>query len=179
VAYIQATAITTRLREVLEQSLGALRAVPASRFDGDIPEGLSEDEQMRRGLTAPRVRVHWRTGGRSAYSPPINGNMIIYDMTAVVTVIRTITTLEQLDESSSDVLMSAAMTDMDVIRQALEYPDNLKQTAAGAATDIVSGMLSWTGWDLGEPMRDIDRGAQILKSTHTFVGRVISRPATA
>lgn len=178
-AYVQAAALITRLREVLEDSAGTLRTVPAARFDGDSPEGLSADEAMRRSLTAPRIRARVKVLGRSKSSPPITGNLVIYDITVSVKSRRTITPLEQLDEASNDVLMAAAVTDADVIRQALEYPGNLTQTAAAAATDLVSGMLSFSSGDQGEPSRDVNTGAQMLEQTLSFTGWLISRPAIA
>lgn len=177
-AYIAAAALVTRLREVLESSAGTLRTVPASRFDGELPEGLSDDEQMRRGLTAPRIRAEVRVMGRSKYSPPINSNLIIYDIGVTVVSLRTITRDEQVDESSNDVLMSAALTDMDVIRQALEYPGNLTSTSAAVATDLVSGMLEHVSSEMGAVLK-IDDGAQKLESKHSFKGWLISRPAVS
>ena len=96
----------------------------------------------------------------------------------VVYSLRTITPLEQLDETSNDVLMAAAITDMDVIRQALEYPGNLTQTTAAAATDLVSGMLEHVSSEMGTVLK-IDDGAQKLESKHSFKGWLISRPAIA
>ena len=177
-AYVAASALITRLREVLEDSRGTLRTVPAARFDGDLPEGLSDDEQMRRGLTAPRIRAEIRVMGRSKSSPPINGNLIIYDIAVTVASLRTITRDEQLDETSNDVLMAAALTDMDVIRQALEYPGNLTQTQAAVATDLVSGMLEHVSSEMGAVLA-IDGGAQKLESKHSFKGWLISRPAVS
>jgi hypothetical protein len=178
-ANLKATAIGVRLREVIEDSLGTLRTTPALRFSGDIPEGLTDDEQARRGLTAPRVRVHWGIGARSPSSPPINGNLIIYLMTAKITVVRTVSRDEQVDDDASDVLAASAMTDMDILRQALEYPGNLTATLAGATTDIVSGMLSWVGWEFTSRRGSLNSGAQVLEATHTFTGQVIARPAVA
>ena len=177
-AYIQAAALLTRLGEVLTDGLGAKRPITGSRFSGDFQEGLADNEIMRRGLAAPRVRADVMVMGRSKSSPPINGNLIIYDIQVTVTSVRTITRDEQVDETSNDTLVAAALVDMDAIRQALEYPGNLTTTAAAAATDLVSGMLSHISSSIGVAL-EIAGGAQKLESKHTFSGFLISRPSVA
>ena len=64
-SYVRAEAITTRLREVLEQSSGVLRTVPSSRFFGDLPEGLDMSEEIRRAIENPRVNANVTRGRRS------------------------------------------------------------------------------------------------------------------
>lgn len=176
-AYVQAAALVTRIREVLESSYGSMRQVPPSRFSGDIPDGLSLDEQMRRGLTAPRIQARVMVIGRSKSSPPVTGNVLIYDIKLVVKSLRTCTRTDQVDGTSNDTLVAASMVDADAIRQALEYPGNLAATEAGAVTDLVSGMLSFESHDAGEFVNDIDSGAQALEQSLTFLGYLIARPA--
>lgn len=175
-AYLKSAAILTRLREVIEQSAGALRTVPDDRFLGDMPEGLDITEEMRRALEAPRVSAHVRAMGRDPASPPLVGNVQLEKLSVEVRVIRTLTTLEQISETDNDVLQAAAMTDSDVLRQAIEYPGNLSTTTAGTATDIVSGLLVFSGSRF-ETTRAVNDGAQRFESIHTFTGIAISRPA--
>lgn len=175
-SYLQTTALVTRLREVMEDSWGAARQIPTDRFTGSLPEGLSDEEQMRRAFGAPRIRADLSVLGRSRYSPPILGNFIIYDVRFSIVTLRTVARVEQIDDASNDAIMALAYADADVLRQALEYPGNLSTTQAGAATDLVSGMLCHESSSIGVPDR-VDDGAQRLESKHTFTGWLISRPS--
>lgn len=175
-AYIKSAAIVTRLREVLQNSAGALRTVPADRFLGDLPDGLDVGEAMRRALEAPRIAVRVSTMGRDSASPPLIGDVQLEKLGVEVRVIRTVTTLEQISETDADALEAAALTDGDVIRQAMSYPGNLATTTAGTATDIVSGLLVYQGSRF-DPSGAINDGAQRFESVHTFTGIAISRPA--
>ena len=177
-ATIKSAAILTRIREVIEQSAGDLRTVPASRFLGDDQDGLDVSEELRRGLEAPRVRVALTGMSRNEGTPSVIGNVFLLDLSFEIRVIRTITTLEQISDSDSDALAALALTDADILRQALEYPGNLTQTDAAETTDLCSGMLRYgsSKWRTGGAVND---GAQLLETTHSFTGVAISRPATS
>lgn len=178
-SYVRAEAITTRLREVLEQSSGALRTVPASRFFGDLPEGLDMGEELRRAIENPRINAEVTGIRRSPASPPINGNLTIYDFDVEVRIVRIMSTLEQLDDASLELLRSRAFEDVDVIRQALEYPGNLTATDGGDVTDIASGMLRFVDGTVGDIKRMINEGAQQCETRVNFTGVAIARPATS
>lgn len=178
-AYLKAHALIVRIREVLEDSRGVGRTVPPGRFVGNLPQGLSETEQMRRALTkAPtsiddfpsaRVRVNVNVLGRSPWSPPINSNIILYNVTVAVTTLRTIQRKEQLSPDLYDDIQALAIEDGDIVRQALEYPRNLLATEAAEPTHLVSGMLIFANSVTGV-IRDINGGAQKLETTHNFNG---------
>lgn len=174
-AYLQTAALITRIGEVIEDSRGAKRTVPTGRFSGTFPQGLSESTQQRKSLVNPRVRVNVNTIGRSQYSPPINGDLIIYDIEAIITASRILTREQQINSDDYDTVQAAGAEDTDVIRQALEWPDNLKQTEAGAVTDLVSGMLAHVSSSFAV-IGQVDQGAQRLEGTHVFKGWMISRP---
>ena len=176
-AYIKARAILTRCREVLESSAGVLRTVPASRFTGDLPEGLGDDEDMRRAMATPRIEASIQSMERSAASPPVIGSYAIFDLTILIRIVRTITPLEQLDDASRTALQALADEDVDVVSQALGYPNNMQQTAAGTACDLVSNVLLHRSSKV-IVKKAID-GAQPLETQHLFLGRAISRPATS
>lgn len=178
-SYIRAEAITTRLREVLEQSSGAMRSVPSSRFFGDLPEGLDMGEEIRRAIENPRINANVTGIRRSPASPPVNGNLTIYDFEVEVRIIRIMSTLEQLDDASLELMRSRAFEDVDIIRQALEYPGNLTTTDGGDATDIASGMLRFVSGTVGEIKRMINDGAQQCETLVNFTGVAIARPATS
>ncbi len=177
-ATIQSAAIFTRIREVIESSAGALRTVPSARFLGDLQEGMDVTEEMRRALEKPRVHVSLVGMARNEASPPLNGNISILDLNFEIRVVRTFTTLEQISDSSADALMALTLTDADILRQALEYPGNLTQTAAAAATDIVSGLMRYQSskW---RKAGEVNAGAQRLETVHQFSAIAISRPATS
>jgi len=178
VSGIASAALLTRLREVLIDSRGAVRTVPYGRFDGDFPEGLSDPTQMRRALAKPMVRADVKTLGRSRYSPPVNGNVLIYDIKVVVTTLRVVERRQQLDGDLNDTVMAAALTDQDIITQALTYPSNLLTTQDGTATGLVSGLLQFSDAYTGV-LRAIDQGAQKLESKLTFTGWLRCAPAVA
>lgn len=174
-AYLQTAALVTRLREVLEDSAGVARQIPPSRFTGDLPEGLSSEEQVRRAFGAPRIRADVAILGRSKYSPPILGNVVIYDVKVTITSLRIVARAQQLDSDANDVVMALAYEDGDILRQALEYPQNLAATEAGASTNLASGMLCHESSEFGV-VRLVDEGAQKLESKHTFRGWIKSLP---
>jgi hypothetical protein len=176
-AYVKSQAILTRIREVVEESAGTLRTVPSARFLGQLPEGLAESEEARRALVKPRVHAAIIRTARAAESPPITGNLVIYDLSVEVKIIRLVTRLEQLSDTDMDALQATALEDVDVVRQALEYPGNLTQTEAGDPTDLISGLLSYVDSRI-RVRREINQGAQILETIHTFSGKAIARPAT-
>jgi hypothetical protein len=179
VAYIKAAAILRRIREVLEEAAGTLRVIPSTRFLGDIPDGLSDEEETRRALEKPRIAAALVDVTRSAASPPVTGNFIIYDVTLDVRIIRTLTTLEQISDDDDETLRALAFEDADVVRQALEYPGNLTQTSAAVATDLASGMLSHVRSTQQRARGAVNGGAQTLETIHRFTGYAFARPAVS
>jgi len=177
-ANIQAAAIITRIQEVVDSGKGTLRTIATGTYTDNWPAGLDEAENQRRAFEGPRTRVNVMVTGRSPNSPPINSNLIIYDATITVVVSRLLDREKQIAPDDYNAVQAAAMADADIIRQALEWPDNLKQTEAGAVTDIVSGMLRWDGTPPSAVIGQVNDGAQRLETTHSFSAQVIARPAT-
>jgi hypothetical protein len=178
-SYVKAEAITTRIREVLEASSGTFRTVPAGRFLGDLPEGLDFDEELRRALENPRINANITRVARSPASPPIMGNIALYDLDLEVRIVRIMSTIEQLDDAALELLRSRAFEDIDVVRQALEFPGNLTTTDGGEVTDIVSGMFRFIEASVGEIKRMINEGAQQCETMVKFTAVAIARPAVA
>lgn len=177
-SYLKAAAIVQRVREVLEQSAGALRTVPSGAYVGNYPDGQSDSARERQALGDARIRSSIAITGIAGASPPSNSNQLIYDGTITVTVERTVTREMQLDGDLYDAVMVAALGDADVIRQALEYGGNLTQTAAAAATDIVGGCARLVSSSIVTSGM-VDDGAQLVASTMVFSMKVIARPAVA
>lgn len=177
-AYIKSAAILKRIREVIEDSAGSLRTVPAGRFAGDLPEGLSDDAALVRAASKPRVEARVAGYAPSESSPPLGGNLRIYDVDFEIKLIRIVTPLEQLSDDARDALHGLQLEDAEIVEQALSYPHNLQATSTGTATDLASGLLMHqaTKFAVRKP---IDEGAQPLETIMTFLGRVLSRPATS
>lgn len=174
-ATINSAAILTAIREVLLDEHGELRKISSTRYLGDLPEGLDESEAMRRALVRPRLQISVGSLSRHPQSPPITGNVMFYSARVQVRIVRTITRLEQLSDADADALRALCVEDMDVVRQALEYPHNLDTTIAGAETGLVSGLLSYVDSSVSVG-RAIDDGAQPITTLHNFTAAVRVEP---
>jgi len=177
-AYIQAGPAIRRIREVIEDSAGVLRTVPASRFGGEVPTGLDDESVLAKAADKPRVETTIADMKASNATPPVMGNVALWDVVFSTKVTRIVTPLEQVSDDDRDALMAAVATDVDVIRQALGFPGNLTTTTAGTATDIVSGLLVLQSARI-QVRRPINEGGQPIETTLTLLGRLISRPATS
>lgn len=177
-AYIPATAILTRIREVIEDQEGALRTIDECRFTGDMHDGLSPLEQSRRGMLsrAPaeasitRLRPH-----PQQLTITCGVNLVLADVQ--IKIVRTLGPAEQVDDALRDQAKALASEDAIALRQALEWPPNLQATRAGVATDI--GHMTWV--DSRPVLGPIGTSVQALRLTtiHTFEATVTSRPAVA
>lgn len=177
-AYLQSAAILTRIREVLTDGAGSVRTIPLGRFTGDLPEGLPEYAEEMRALGNARVEARIVSKRKSPASPPMSGNLRIYELRVEVRVVRLVEPLNQHDDKSRLALMALASDDGDYIAQALENPGALSETESGDATGLASGVLIYEG-DSTSVVGRIADGAQTLSTVHNFRGYAISRPATA
>lgn len=176
-AYVDATAILTAVREALEDAGGTLRTIAATRFDGGLYDGLDVDAQTLRALDTPIAEARLISIDRHPDSPPRMHSMSLLTVNIEVDVVRSATLEHKLTDATRDTLKGLAAQDSDVIAQALTYPGNLTQTAAAAATNLVSGMLIHEGSSI-EAAFDGATGARIT-STHTFRGVVNVTQATS
>ncbi len=177
-AVLLASRILLRIRQVPETGAGTLRAIPSTRFYGDLPEGLAPTEDARRALDRPRIDARVTEISRNKASPPVGGNIDLLDIKIGVIVTRVVTTVEQLTDADRDTLWALVLEDADYIKQALELPGNLTTTTAGLATDLVSGRLGYAG-SRATVRGAINDGAQTVETIHLFTGIAISRPATS
>lgn len=177
-AYAKFGPALRRVREVVEDSAGSLRQVPSSRFGGEAPAGLDDDSLLAKAVDRPRVETTITSVTPSAATPPVIGNLRLYDVVFSVKVTRLVAPLEQVSDDDRDRLMALAAEDVDVLGQALGFPGNLRLTAAGTATDIVSGLLlpRAARTVVRKPIND---GGQPIETTIELLGRLISRPATS
>lgn len=166
-------AVITAVREALDDGAGSLRTIAATRFSDALHEGVSEDELARRGvLSAKPFRVLLHNQRRHPASPPINAslNLIEFDLDVVIS--RTVGPLEQADADAMATLLALAAEDTDAVRQCLETPPNLDETAAGTSTNLCGGALRYAR---SLTPRVVHGGAppakaQRFETTHRFGG---------
>lgn len=174
-AYIKSQAILTRIREVIDTGAGIARTIDPMRINGDLPEGLDNMEEARRGVEVARHEAQIVGVSRSSSSPPSLGSLLLYDVAVQIRLIRSVTRHEQISDPDRDVLMAMASEDADVLAQALEFPGNLTATAAATATDLVSGRLRYLSSKV-IVKGSVNAGAQAIETVHQFAGIAIARP---
>lgn len=183
-ATIEGGRILTRVREVLEDARGTLRTISSGTLKGSLPPGLETNEEARRAITALAAGVGVPTEARitairrSPASPPVLGNLALYDFDLEVRQVLPGSSREKLDDDWRDAISGVAATYADIVAQALEYPGNLTATQAGGATGIISGKLAhvdsayrWSG--------TVNGGGMTLEAVHRFKGIAQSAPATS
>lgn len=171
-AYMDADAILTAVRDVIEDNAGTLRAIAESRFAGSLPDGLTDSAASVRAMSTARAEATIVKGGLHKTNYPINSNMGLRSITVRIVVIRHLHLGEKLSDSLRDDAKALAAQDGDVLWQALSCPGNLTLDSGANATGIVSGMLNeWAGSDLKRlQLRGEEAG--LLETVHTFRGVV-------
>jgi hypothetical protein len=182
VSYWSADALVTRMREVIEDSRGTLRTIAANTYSGDLAPGLGLNEEARRGLHvlvdgAP-TECRVASVKRSAASPPVIGNIALYDIEVEVRTVYPTTSNVKISDSYRDAVSGLAAKAADVIGQAFGYPGNLLTTQAGTATGLVSGLLSHLGSTYEWRGQANDAGG-VLEARHRFKGVAKSAPAVS
>lgn len=130
-----------RFRELLEQSAGSLRTVPADRFTGDLPSGLTEGEDAKRGALASvpcEARISHQAPHRQR--TPANSDRRLLRITVEVRAVRTMAWAAQMIDAVRSEAEALALEDGDLIAQVFELPQNVRTTEAGASTGIISLM---------------------------------------
>lgn len=174
-AYLKASEIVIRARELVEDAEGTVRAIAAARFAGALHDGVPEDELSRLGLLDAKpaearitaVRAHPQRLTRVG-----NVNLIEFDLE--VRVVRTVNIHGQVDDDTRDAVNALAAIDADALNQAFGWPNNLAQTAASATTDWIAAEYEDTAIELnGEAGSDMR-----FDTVHRFVCTARTRPAT-
>ena len=176
-SYFSGENLIVRLREVLEDARGTLRTISANTFEGQFPPGLEVGEEARRAFGNPRAEATVSSVARSAASPPVIGNIALYDIGVDVRVAYPLTSAAWVVDAVRDSAVGAAYKAADVVAQALTYPGNLTTTQAGAATGVVSGMLAFVKSDIRSTGSDQTGG--IVEAMLRFKGVVQSAPAVS
>lgn len=173
---IYPSALVTRLREVLEDSAGTLRTISGNdALGGDLPDGLTLNEEARRALAKVRAEAKVTNVRRSPASPPVIGNLALYDIEVEVRTVFPMLTATALDDDARDGIKGVAFRYVDRVVQALTFPGNLTTTTAGAATDLVSGMLAHIESPFTSKQSPGEAGT--LEVVHKFKGVIRSAPA--
>lgn len=177
-AYVAASAIQTRVREVIQGATASLRAITVGAYLGDSPEGEDDMGKARAAIEGARVEARCTGMKRSPSMGTIMGNVALYETEWRVRVTRVLTRTSQISDTVRDAAKALAFQDADVLSQALGYPGNLTATAAATATGIVSGLFTYR--DSSSDVRGpIDDGASIIETDHRFTAIVRSTPATS
>lgn len=176
-AYIAADKIITRLRELLQDGDGSIRAIANARFSGGLTPGLPEEEARRRGLpTEKPIEIELHGPIPHPQRLTIVGDVQIHHVDAYISVVRTVTVGDQVDDALRDTIRAQAVIDGGAIEQALEWPGNLALTEASEATGMIGARY------LG-PVRARLRGetgaAMDLTTEHRVRLTVTSSPATS
>lgn len=175
--YAQFQRALTAIREALDSGGGSLRTVPTSRFTDDLHNNLSNEEQRRRGIRSDKpFRVDIVLMEPHEASPPITGDLVLYQVDFEIVVSRTVSVGEQVDADTMSTLRALAFEDADVIRQSLGTPPNLAQTSAALATDIAGGHLTYVN-SRARVIGNASGTAQHLETIHRFTGVLKSRPS--
>lgn len=175
-AYTKTAEILTRIRELLQDGYGSVRTITSTRFQGGLHDGQDPNHQARLGVLTqlPAEASIVRTLPHPQRLVTTSSVQIEL-LEIAVKVVRTLAIDGQVTDSIRDAVQASAAEDASAIAQVLEWPPNLEQTNAGAATDAKGARYQgsdhrWSG-NAGKAMR--------LESTHRFLLTALSRPATA
>lgn len=172
-ATFDAAALTTRIRQILEDGAGSLREITASTYESLAGESLDDSELSLRAAETPRYRVVYERVARAAETPSRPSNRQILDVELDIVVIRHVPPVANDSDSAIDAVKNAAAADHDVIAQALEWPGNVN--VAG----VISSMLRSTGSArvrLQYPQGGDRFQPGILETSHRFTGKVLVSP---
>lgn len=175
-AYLKATEILTRARELVEKGLGSFRAIDPDRFTGSLHEGVPEEEATKLGLLDAKpaevsigaVRPHPQRLTRVG-----NINYKLIDLQ--VRVVRTLPITGQVDDETRDAIKALAAEDADALDQVFGWPANLATTQAGDSTD-------WKGTTYaGSAARLVGVAGNSMRfdTVHRFTCTAVTRPATS
>ena len=161
-------AILTAVREVIEDGAGSVRTIASGDYlvgqvgARSVP-GLAHD-----ALISPRADIALTVTGRNGASPPITGSVQLLDVSIVVRLVRSLSAHVVMDHDARQAVRALAARDADVLAQALTWPGNLAQTAAGAPTGLVSGCLRTTWRSATGDIEAAGSDSARLVTTHTF-----------
>lgn len=169
-AAIDTAAIVTRIREVMTTTAGIVKPIPADRFLGELPPGISDAEASRRAMSTARYDV--RVAGLTVHenSPPSLHSLVLYRIMIEILVVRHVNAQHTIIDASRDTVEALMAQDSDIISQPMCQLNNLLATNAGAVTGLVSGCLKYEGSEVTRPVASDEAG--LLEAVHRFTGVV-------
>jgi len=172
-ATIDADAILTRIRAVLEAGAGSLRTIASTRFDGGLWDDLDADEQSKRATYRPITEASITALAPHDARCSVLTNVGILAIEVTVKVVRHVGPEHMATDALRDDVKALAVSDADVIAQALGYPGNLDR----ATTGIISGLLAHESSDVELSLPSDASGPGTVTTSHQFTGAVQTAPA--
>jgi len=169
VSSLQAGAILTSIREVIEDGSGLVRDITAGTYEGGISSVTNGAALGSLSLSTPRVESKITNVSPHPASPPIGGTLILRSLSVTVRIVRGFSGRHELNDTHRDALQGLVVADADVIAQALTWPGNLTATNAAAPTGLVSGCLVYSSSSVGSVEIDDANDGRIV-SSHLFTG---------
>lgn len=165
-----ASAILTRVEEVLCEGAGQHHLVAPGTYARGLSEMMTANAQSTRAIATPRIEVSCSASGVSPASPPVGGDKILFDVTIDVRVIRAAGTAKQVNDLLRRDLKALALQDLARLVPALEWPGNLDATSDGDPTGLVSRALQWSGRPAEHRFVGDAAGSGRLETVFRFVG---------
>lgn len=134
------TPIRTAIEELLEGTIGTTRTITADKFRKGAHSGRDVGAQKALALVKPRYETSFKAF-TAHDSTPISAKASLRLAELEVEIRFRYHFSSEVRENARTTLLDTVMNDGDVAWQALGYPENLADTNASVATNIVSGML--------------------------------------
>lgn len=175
---LPALAIITRVREVLEDGAGNVRALTAGAFGGDSHAAMGALTSSVGAIKGPQADVIVTARGRHPSSPaePCSFALVAIDIDIRIT--RDFDGYRDLNKAARDELQALATTDGFDISQALTWAGNMRATADATPTGLTSGRLKDAGSAIGSIEFTGGQNGRLV-TTHRFTGVVRVETPTA
>lgn len=164
-ATVASDLIIARLTELLDNAAGG-RPIPLARLTGDLQPSLPVTEQVRRALSGARYTVTVDALERTEAS---DLGRIVYRISASVRIVRSLTVLDALDDTTRDAAIAAGADDVDFLSQCFCFEDNITNSQTG----VVSGKLEHVSTETVTALSA--ESPSHVTSTHRFAGWVMVR----
>lgn len=173
-AYIKAAEIIERIREIVNDGAGSVRAISASRFKGGMHEGLDDAHLSHLGKMAQKpaevaivaVRPHDQ-------KIVVGGSVQLHYVDIEIRVVRALTFKGRVNDDTRDAIRALSAQDASALEQALEWPPNLETTTGGQSTDLLACMFAGSR----NPVVGLEGTSMRIDTIHRFEGTALSRPA--
>lgn len=166
---LPALAILTRIREVLEDGAGDVRALPDGAFGSNTHDALDALADSLASIGKPQAFAKIVSTSRHGSSPSRVGSFTLEALDIEVRIVRGFDGHRDLNADARTALEALAASDAFDVAQALTWPGNMAATEAGAETGLVSGTLRHVGNAI--PSTEYTGGQNgRLVTTHRFSG---------